>query len=299
MNVVVSGRNFVSEAEAFAKVVEATFIDVTYKVFPDGELYVKVNGVDRVKGSNVFVLNTLYPDQNGSIVESLLLLDALKRIGVNRVVLVLPYIAYSRQDKVFLEGEPVSIEVVLRMFREYVDVLLTVDLHNPDVLRIFNKPALNITVSDFLYESVVNEVEKPLIIAPDKGALNRARFVAEKYGVSVDYLVKKRDRVTGEITYETSELDVMGRDVVIVDDIISTGGTIAKSSEMLLSKGARKVYVVATHGLLINGALERLRRSGVRRVVLAKTLGVTYVDPLLSYVSIVDRLATVVRELLK
>lgn len=295
---VVSGSNYKSEARKLAEYLDAEFIDTMHKIFPDGETYIRILEPDKIRDRNVIVTNTLYPNQNSSIIETLLLIDAVRRKEAKKIVLFLPYLAYVRQDKVFLDGEPVSIKVVLEALRVAgSQSLVTIDMHNPQALGFFEGVTRNLLVIDELFENVIDKVTEPVVLAPDKGALHRASYLAEKYGLSYGFLEKRRDRVTGEVSYETSSIDVLGRDVIIVDDVISTGGTIATSTSLLLKRGARNVYVLATHGLFVDNAIEKLKVAGVRKVFVANTVGYRVRDELVEYVDVLESVSQILKEI--
>jgi len=297
--IVVSGYNYVNTSKKIADELRADFLDVKYKRFPDGELYVRIEDPSIIRDSTVVVVNTMYPSQNDSIIETLFLLDAVKRYSPRRIVLCTPYLAYARQDKQFLPGESVSGEVIVNILSSIgIDALVVVDIHAPHLLEGFKGYAANVLISDLLVEEGLKTMTNPIILAPDKGAIGRARYAAEKHGLEYDYLEKYRDRITGEITIKPKNLSVKNRDVIIVDDIISTGGTIAKAAKMVLERGARKVYVAASHALLINDALTKIRRSGAEMIITANTLAQKINDKLIRYVDISSRLAETINPLL-
>nr|WP_157861089.1 ribose-phosphate diphosphokinase [Desulfurococcus amylolyticus] len=283
-----------------AREVNAEVIGITEKVFPDGEQYVRLDEPDKVRDSTILVISTMYPMQDQSLLKLLILADALARNQAREFIGVIPYLAYSRQDKVFMPGEPVSASTVLRILKSAgYSRLVVVDFHSNSLLSDFKSYLVNILVSDLLVKAVVDKLDKPVILAPDKGALERARFAAESIGLDYDYLVKSRDRVTGAVSYAPREVSVEGRDVVIVDDIISTGGTIAEASRILLKQGARRIFVAASHGLMIGNALSRIMDAGVQRIILANTLSSRLEHPLVEYVDISSRIASVLRELIQ
>ena len=275
-------------------------IPVYEKLFPDGELYVRLLNPEKVSNRSVVLVSTLYPDQGRSLLRTLLIIDAIKQSNSGRVIGVIPYLAYSRQDKVFMPGEPISACVVVKALKNTgLDALLTVDVHSQRVLECFGDQACNILVSDLMVGNALKYLEKPIVLAPDKGALERASFAARVYGLEYDYLEKTRDRVTGAVSYTPRELSVRDRDVVIVDDIISTGGTIAEATRILYKSGARRVVVAATHGLLVGEALKKLEEAGVYKLILADTLLVRYDHPLVEYVDITPRIIEAIKERLK
>ncbi len=295
MTVVIIGKNYGVYEYSYVSATGFKHVEVSSKIFPDGEHYVRISDPEAVRNDKVLIINTMYPRQNDSLLETLMLIDAARRAGASGITVLITYLAYARQDKVFLDGEPVTAEIVIKSIKMCgADALAVIDIHNPETLKAFNGRSTNILVSDVLVEKAVESLENPIVIAPDKGALGRAKYAAERLGLEYDYLVKSRDRITGEVSFSPKEISVKDRDVVIVDDIISTGGTIALAAKTLYSKGARKIVVVATHGLLVGNALNKIRSSKVVKVYLANTLGIKHVDP---YIRVIDISRNVVSKL--
>lgn len=274
-------------------------IHVHEKEFPDGELYVRILEPERVKSNNVVLFSTTYPRQEKALLKTLLAIDAARRAGAVGITAVIPYLAYARQDKMFLPGEPVSGSLVTWLLKSAgAGQLVTVDVHSTRVLEPFQDKAVNILVSDLLVARALNYLDNPIVIAPDKGALERACYAARAHGLNCDFLVKQRDRITGEVSYVPREISISGRDVLLVDDIISTGGTVAEATRILLSKGARRVVIAATHGLLVGEAVRRLEESGAYRILLANTLSTKHAHPLLEYVDITNKISAELKRLL-
>ncbi len=295
--VVIPGPNAVPIANSVALLSGAALSNVHRRVFPDGEIYVRLEHSYLNKPHGALVTSTMYPNQASSFLETLLLIDASKRHGASEVIALIPYIAFSRQDKVFLSGEPVSIEVILKgLHLSGASYLITVDMHNPKSLTAFPGRSTNVVVSDLLVRESLKYVDNPVVLAPDIGALERASFAARKHGLDFDYLIKTRDKVSGEVTYEPREVDLSGRNVVIVDDIISTGGTIAESTKVCLSRGALSVIVVATHSLFIGGARGKIINAGVKKIITTNTVPVAK-DEVVEVIDISERLIEAVREL--
>jgi len=256
------------------------------RVFPDGELCVRIPS--RVSGTAVIV-GSLYPPQERRLLELLLGIEALRGAGASEVVAVVPYLAYARQDKRFREGEPVSVKIVLKSIEAAgACALVTVDVHNPKSLDEWLAiPHVNIVPYKAFAEYVKGlGLSSLAVLAPDKGALHRAEGVARLVGAEFDYVEKRRDRVTGEVTALPKELEVEGRDVVIVDDIISTGGTIALAAKCALEAGAKSVYAACTHALLVEGALDRIYAAGVSDAAATDT-----VPSPISKISVAEELA--------
>ncbi len=257
-------------ARRVAEALGAPLVEAEHKVFPDGEAYVRIP--EPIGGRVAVVVQSMYPEQDRRLVEAMLLVEAAKGLGAERVILVAPYTAYARQDRRFRTGEPISIKTVLQSLRVAgADAYITVDIHKPESLEYFQGPAVNIDPAPVFAEALRGE-ENLVVIAPDRGALHRARSLASLLSTPYDHLEKFRDRVTGEITMKPKELDVSGKTVVLVDDIISTGGTIAKAAEILRSRGAKRVIVAVSHALMVGNAAEKIAKAGVDRLIALDTV---------------------------
>lgn len=293
MVVVVAGPSAGSRevARGIAQHLEAELVEAYSKSFPDGETYVRVDAEPEDKA---IVVQTMSRPQDTSFVQALLLADALLGLGFQEIVLVAPYTAYARQDKRFLRGEPVSIAVVLRSLGlAGYKSFYTVEIHKEESLAAF--PGKAASISPFLYMAREIGLDNSYIyLAPDVGALRRVESLARSLGARYDYLVKRRDRVTGEITIETKHLDVKGEKVVIVDDIISTGGTVSRAARLLLEQGASQVEVLVAHAVLAGNAVEKLRSAGVKRVYAGNTLPPVQ-DSLVSYIDLSPLIAEKLR----
>jgi len=258
-------------AAGIAKSIGDKLVQVEYKLFPDGESYIRVQ--QRPEGPAVLVAS-LYPNPDKRIFELFMAVEALRAITQDVVIGVVPYMAYARQDRRFLDGEPISVKVVLKTLEALgLDALIVVDIHKPAVLdEYWGRPYRNVLVDKQVADYFKGKLSNPLILAPDAGALERAKRVAEQLNADYDHLVKERDRVTGEVRVSTKEMSVAGRDILIVDDIISTGGTMALAAKTVLAQGARSVYASCTHAVMVKGALDLLLSSGIREVVATDTV---------------------------
>lgn len=258
-------------AARISKILKVDMIRLEEKIFPDGEIYVRVPA--KVNGDAVVVCS-LNPPQERNFLLLSLSIEALVGAGAENVIAVVPYMSYARQDKRFLDGEAISIKVILKTIESVgASALLAVDVHSQSSLdEWLTIPHANILPSRAVAEFFRDRLRNPLVLAPDAGALWRARSVAELMGAPYDYIEKRRDRVTGEVIALPKDMDVEGRDVLIVDDIISTGGTLALAARSVKERGARGVYAACTHALLVRGALDRVISSGVDEVVATDTV---------------------------
>ncbi len=263
---VISCLNDPGLGESVAKIMNVDLIRISSKKFPDGELYVRVR--ENLNGEDVVVLQTTYPNQNESLTELYFTIDSLRSYKLHKLVVIVPYLAYMRQDKRFLMGESLSAKVVINILNMLnIDYFITVDIHNDHCLKWFKCKAINIHAAPLLANYFREKVSKPIILSPDMGSLSRAIEAANTLKADYDFLIKIRDRVTGSIQVKPKEIDVAGRDVIIIDDIISTGGTIINAATMLRKLGVNKLFVGCTHPLLVNNALEKILQTKVDEIV--------------------------------
>jgi len=250
-------------ATRLARALHTTVVDVKYSRFPDGESYLQTREID----DEMVIVGSVV--NNDSLVQLMLLVDACDR-STNR--LVLPYMAYARQDKRFKPGEPVSSRVVARALSQGVSDVITVNIHEKEVLKSFSVPAQNLSLAPGIGDYVRTlGLKNPLILAPDEGAMVFAGQVASAGGWDCDHLEKTR--LSGvEVRMAPRKLSAQSRSVVIVDDIISTGGTIATAAGMLYEQGATDIYAACVHGVFTGGAYARLVTTGIRDVVCSDTI---------------------------
>ena len=235
---------------------EKELLEVEIKKFPDGEKYVRVLG----DGNKAIVVQSTYSPQDEHLIELLLLGDALKEKGFEKLIAVVPYLAYSRQDRVTKDGEPISVRAVMTAIGIYYDEIYVFDLHNPKTLEFFPGKAVNLSPARAIANYFKDKIGEGIALAPDKGALERAKAVAEILNVEFSHFEKKRISPT-EVQMTPVDIDVTGKNVLIVDDIISTGGTMIRAANILKKMGVKKIYVTATHGVFAEGAIERVSKA--------------------------------------
>ena len=254
------------------------------KKFPDGEKYLRV--LEDVKGEDVVVIQSISRMPDEFLFEYLLLVDTLKDLGAKRVVSFVPYFAYARQDERFNPGEALSFKTVSKLIESVgTDEIYTIDMHQHRVLRssdVFKIPSRNLSAMPLLadYVEKAGNLQKPLIIGPDAEAEQWAKLVAERLHTDYDVFEKKRFG-SENVQVRPRNANAKDRDVLIVDDIISTGGTIVEALKMLFSQGAKKIDVACTHPLLMGGALAKIYETGAQNVI-----GTDTVPSPVSYVSV-------------
>ncbi len=281
---IISGSASLPLSRQLSAELSADLVEVELSEFADGELYVRVP--DGVEGEDLLLIQSTYP--NDKLLELFLLQDALSDSGMRSLTVVIPYFAYGRQDKRFSEGEAISSRAVARRVEVDAARVLTIDVHDKRVLSYFAGVALDVSgmpaLSRYFAENGID-----MVLAPDENASRHAKVVGDLMKVPWDFLKKKR---IDSWTVETEEkaLDVKGLDVAVVDDVISTGGTMASAARILSRQGARSVVAGCIHGLFVGGAEERLKVFD--DIVATDTVSSSY-----SKVSVAPELAAAVRRL--
>jgi ribose-phosphate pyrophosphokinase len=253
-------------AARLADELECTLATTDLRDFPDGETYARI--ASEVAHHDVIIVQATRT--NRDIVELLLLLDAAHEAGSVKVNAVLPYYGYARQDRAFETGEAVSARAVARALYATANEMFIVDPHKRHILDFFPGVSHGVTAVPQLCEKL-RAWQTDLVLAPDAGATERAANAARILGVPYDRLTKKRLSST-EVKTTARDLDVDGRRVAIVDDMIASGGTMAAAARQLLDQGAASVAAACTHGIFTPGALGRLRDAGIAHVLCTDTV---------------------------
>ena len=283
--IIIGGTASHTTAQTIAQELNASFASVILKRFPDGEAYVRIT--DNVKGQDVVIVQTTYPDEN--IIELFLLQDAVRQAGAKTITVVIPYYGYSRQDKQFNDGEPISARTIAKHIELNADTVITIDPHKEHILDFFSITSVSASAIPSIAKYLVDH-HVDFLLAPDKGALPNVKKACALVGCDYDYMEKTRiDGHTVEI--KPKQVDVCGKHVAIIDDIISTGGTMAKSIEQLKKQGATKVSAACTHGLFIGDAIDKLTKAGCDDIIATDTIQNQY-----SKVSIAPCIAKILTE---
>jgi ribose-phosphate pyrophosphokinase len=277
--------------EKVAELLNVETVPVTFKNFPDGESYIRLEG--KVKNEEAVIIQTTSPPQDTRLIQLALIADAAKRNGAKKVTAVVPYLAYARQDKAFLQGEAVSIQAIARMLKAAgIDDLITVNVHQEKTLAEFSFPAKTVSAIPLLAEYFKQKgFEKAFALAPDKGAMRIVEEAKTVLNGECGYLEKHRDRYTGQVSVERKTFDAKGKTVIIFDDIISTGGTIVAAAKVLRELRAEKVYAACVHPLLIGDAEKRIIEAGVKEIV-----GTDSVESHVSKVSLAPLISKTLKE---
>jgi len=279
---ILEGTSAKNVAENLAKRLRQPLLHPVYKRFPDDEFYVRV--LDDISGEDVLIVQTAYPDQK--IIELLIIQDAIHDAGARKITVILPYFGYSRQDKKFEEGEAISARAIAQHISFHADYVITVDPHKEHILKFFTVPAYSCSAVSTIAQHL-KEKNIDFVLAPDEGAKERAKEAAGIINCDYDYLEKTRiNGATVKIT--PKKLDARGKNVAIIDDIISTGDTMAKSIKELKKQGAKTVLVACTHGLFIGGAQKKILAAECDEIISTDTI-----DSDFSKVSVAECIAAI------
>ena len=269
---VVSGKSSEDLAKKLSRKIKANLVKSEVKIFPDGESKITLDG--NISKEKSIVVQSMYPPVDTNLIQALSLISKAKEIS-SEVIAIIPYMGYARQDTEFLPGEIVTMKVLGKLFKGAgASKIITVDIHSMIGLKHFTLKTKNVSAMPNLVKYFKKlRLKRPLVISPDQGGKDRAKEFADEFGSEYIALEKNRDRKTGKVQIKTKNTDkVAGRDLILVDDMISTGGSIIKATQFLKKQKCKKVYVACTHALLMNDAEKKIREIGVTNIVSANTI---------------------------
>jgi ribose-phosphate pyrophosphokinase len=269
-----TGRAFPQLAEEVGRELDVAVVPTSAYEFANGEIFVRFE--ESVRGSDAFVVQSITTPVNTWVMETLLMVDALKRASAKRITVVLPFYPYARQDKKHRGREPISARLVADLLKTAgADRLMTVDLHTAQIQGFFDGPVDHL----FALPLLADHVEQAwgdrdlVVVSPDAGRVRVAERWTDRLGCGLAIIHKRRDpNVPNEAKVGEVVGEVKGKTCVLVDDMIDTGGTITKAADLLFERGAADVVVTATHGVLSGPAVDRLKNSRISDVVVTNTL---------------------------
>ena len=266
---VIAGPSSPELAAGIARRLDADLVQAELRVFSDGESKVKLAGQT---GKKCVLVQSTHPPTDSHLLQAMMIARKCADDGA-KVCAVIPYLAYARQDRAFLEGEGVSAALVARLLEASgISTVVTVDIHSQVALSYF-KNAKNVSSIPLLAEHANKlKLKNPLAVSPDAGGTGRANDFAKVLKADAVALKKSRDRKTGEVSIEQPDFDVAGRDAILVDDMISSGGSIVKAAEVLRRAGAGKVYAMCAHALLVGDAADKIMAAGVQDIVATNSI---------------------------
>ncbi|CAK1780945.1 ribose-phosphate diphosphokinase [Vibrio crassostreae] len=250
--------------------------DATVDRFSDGEVAVQIN--ENVRGSDVFLIQSTCAPTNDNLMELVVMIDAMRRASAGRITAVIPYFGYARQDRRVRSARvPITAKVVADFLSNVgVDRVLTIDLHAEQIQGFFDVPVDNIFGTPVLLEDMANRgLENPVVVSPDLGGVVRARATAKALG-DVDIAIVDKRRPRANVSEVMNLIgDVEGRDCVIVDDMIDTGGTLCKAAEALKERGAKRVFAYATHAVFSGTAANNIKNSVLDQVIVTDSISLS------------------------
>ncbi|HLN34104.1 MAG TPA: ribose-phosphate pyrophosphokinase [Nitrososphaeraceae archaeon] len=267
-SVVIAGPASEQLASNIAKRLNIRIINPEVRIFADGESKIKIESVEN---KQCIIIQSLYPPIDRHILQLLMMIQKCRKDKALKTIVVIPYMAYARQDKAFLEGEVISISILAEIIEYFgVSRVITIDIHSESSLSYFGNIIKNISAIPILAEYALQNIflNNVIIISPDFGGLKRAQKFGEIIQREVTFLKKTRDRLTGMVSIEdVLDFKVKDKDVILVDDMISTGNSIIKACEVLRKNKAQRIYVICSHALLLDKALDKIIRAGATDII--------------------------------
>ncbi|MCL5023237.1 MAG: ribose-phosphate pyrophosphokinase [Nitrospirae bacterium] len=268
---IISGTSHMALSRDVAKNLDTSLCDTTITTFSDGEVMIQIN--ENVRGSDAFVIQSTCPPVNDNIMKLLLIIDALKRASAGRITAVIPYYGYARQDRKVQPRVPISSKLIADLITAAgANRVLAVDLHAGQIQGFFNIPVDHLYASPVLLDYVRKGSFRDLVIvSPDAGGVERARAFAKKLHASLAIIDKRR-----EMANVSQVMNVIGevsdRDVMVLDDMIDTAGTLTQAASALKEKGARRVFAASTHAVLSGPAIDRINGSVIEEIIVTNTI---------------------------
>lgn len=269
---VIAGKSSEEVARKLSRKLKANFVKSQVRVFADGESKITLSG--KISKQKSIVVQSIYPPVDTNLIQALSLVSKAKETS-SEVIAVIPYMGYARQDREFLPGEIITMKVLGKLFKGAgASKIVAVDIHSMIGFKHFSIKTKNVSaIPDLVRYFKKLSLKDPLVVSPDQGGKERAKEFAKELGSEYIALDKKRDRKTGKVQIKTKNLhEVVNRDLILVDDMISTGGSIVKATQFLKKQKCKKVYVACTHALLMNDAEKRIRKAGVAKIISANTI---------------------------
>jgi len=268
---VIGGNASKDLAKRIARRLKAKYVDVDTRTFPDGES--KITFRHNLKKSVVLIVQSTYPPVDTNLLQILSIISEVKKIS-SKIYAVIPYMGYARQDRQFLNGEIATMSVVAKMLQAAgAKKAIVVDIHSKTALRHFKIPTENVSAIPELAKYLKKlKLKNPIVVSPDTGGSLRAKKFADVLKSDFITLKKSRNRKTGKVIIQSTKADVKGKDLIIIDDIISTGGSIVKATQFLKKQKCKRVFVVCTHGLLVGDAEKNIKKAGVTQIISTNTI---------------------------
>ena len=269
---ILSGTSNPSLSKSISKHLKLKLVNTNIKKFADGEIYVEIN--ENIRGNSVFVIQSTATPANDNLMELLLCIDALRRSSAKNITAVIPYFGYARQDRKVVPRTSISAKLVSNLITNAgAHRVLTVDLHAGQIQGFFDMPVDNLFTTPIFARYIRKNIKsKNLIcVSPDAGGIERTRGLATKIKADLAIIDKRRPE-PGKSKVMNIVGNVQGKDCIIVDDIIDSGGTIVNAADALVKKGAKNVYVFVTHAVLSGDAISKIQKSKVKKLIITDSI---------------------------
>ena len=268
---VIAGSASKDLGKRIARRLKAPYVEAKTRVFPDGESKITFGRIQ--KNSIILVVQSTYPPVDTNLLQALSIISQARNAS-SKIYAVIPYMGYARQDRQFLSGEVVTMAIVARMLQTAgAKKIVVVDIHSKIALNHFKIPKENVSAIPELAKYFKKmKLKNALVVSPDMGGALRAKKFAALLNTDFITLKKSRNRKTGKVLIQSSKVDVSGKDLILVDDIISTGGSVIKAAQFLKRQKCKRVFVACTHGLFVGDAEKRIKKAGVARIISTNTI---------------------------
>ena len=268
---VIAGSASKDLGKRIARRLKAPYVEAKTRVFPDGESKITFGRIP--KNSIVLVVQSTYPPVDTNLLQALSIISQVRKVS-SKIYAIIPYMGYARQDRQFLSGEVVTMSIIARMIQAAgAKKVVVVDIHSKTALNHFKIPKENVSAIPELAKYFKKmKLKNALVVSPDMGGSLRAKKFAGLLNIDFIALKKSRNRNTGKVQIHSSKADVRGKDLILVDDIISTGGSIIKAAQFLKRQKCKRLFVACTHGLFVEDAEKKIKKAGVSRIISTNTI---------------------------
>ena len=267
-----TGNSNKSLSHKISKILKTKLVHSSIRKFADGEIYIEIK--ENIRGNSIFIIQSVSSPANDNLMELLLCIDALKRSSAKNITAVIPYFGYARQDRKVAPRTSISAKLVSNLITKAgADRVVTVDLHAGQIQGFFDIPVDNLFATPIFARHVKKNIKgKNLIcVAPDVGGVERARALAKKLNIGIA-IIDKRRPTPGKSQVMNVIGNVNNKTCIIIDDIIDSGGTIVNAAQALINRGAKEVHVYTTHGVLSGEAVEKIKKSKIKKLIITDTI---------------------------
>jgi len=268
---VIAGSASKDLGKRIARRLKAPYVEAKTRVFPDGESKITFGRIP--KNSIVLVVQSTYPPVDTNLLQALSIISQVRKVS-SKIYAIIPYMGYARQDRQFLSGEVVTMSIIARMIQAAgAKKVVAVDIHSKTALNHFKIPKENVSAIPELAKYFKKmKLKNALVVSPDMGGSLRAKKFASLLNIDFIALKKSRNKNTGKILIQSSKVNVRGKDLILVDDIISTGGSIIKAAQFLKRQKCKRLFVACTHGLFVEDAEKKIKKAGVSQIISTNTI---------------------------